>query len=249
MTSCGHFQRGDLSTGYRMRNRFCSHSPAVEQLPASHQGSSDVVRRLPAGFPQCYDRKSDAAIQPRPLWLVSRGSVLLRGSAGSQFVSTACYGISAVIWLCSVEGSFWRQPAALWAASVPPAFPVAFANGIMTHFPLCAADLTTSRDRRRDHLCTRFGPHKECMREGDTPAVAAETAGKGKASAAGRDSGSGYCKNCPLGCLYSRPHVWKKKRLDLPVLNRWGRRFLFPFFGVFSTVKKCCFYSRHMFSH
>lgn len=88
-----------------------------------------------------------------------------------------------------------------------PAFPVAFANGIMTHFPLCAADLTTSRDRRRDHLCARFGPHKECMREGDTPAVAAETAGKGEASAAGRDSGSGYCKNCPPGCLYSRPHV------------------------------------------
>lgn len=126
---------------------------------------------------------------------------------GASLFRLRGYGISAVIWLCSVEGSFWRQPAALWAASVPPAFPLAFANGIMTHFPLCAADLTTSRDRRRDHLCTRFGPHKECMREGDTPAVAAETAGKGKASAAGRDSGSGYCKNCPLGCLYSRPHV------------------------------------------
>lgn len=131
---------------------------------------------------------------------------------GASLFRPRGYGISAVIWLCGVEGWFWRQPAALWAASVPPAFPVAFANGIMTHFPLCAADLTTSRDRRRDHLCTRFGPHKECMREGDTPAVAAETAGKGKASAAGRDSGSGYCKNCPLGCLYSRPHVWGEKK-------------------------------------
>lgn len=150
------------------------------------------------------------SFKPRPLWLLC-GAPTSRKCRESVCFDCTATTAAAGFWLCSVEGSLWRRRAALEAANTQLALPVAFPNGIMTHSPLCAADLTTSCDRRRDHLRTRFGPHKECMSEGDTPGVASGTAGKGRASSTRRDSGSGDCKNHRQCCLYSRPHVWEKK--------------------------------------